>query len=286
MRGETPCSIASAVPRPEEKATGVANLGPARRAVAAFGLPLEGGRLLLRERRLWSLALVSMLLSLGAFVAAIAFVVSYAAEIHSGVTGWIPTIEAAHWITWLWVGPARLAFAVMGALLFLVVAGACLVAATVVAGLLASPFHDLLSLRVERIVTGTGVDDTGSGPLEVLREGGRALGEELRRVAFYLSVVGALAGLGFLIPGAHVVTGPLILGFTILFLPLDYASHALDRRRLSFAGKRRWVGSDLPAMLGFGSAAFLTYLVPGLNFVAMPVLVVGGTLLVLRHPPD
>ncbi len=274
------------MPRPEEKATGVANLGPARRAVAAFGLPLEGGRLLLRERRLWSLALVSMLLSLGAFVAAIAFVVSYAAEIHSGVTGWIPTIEAAHWITWLWVGPARLAFAVMGALLFLVVAGACLVAATVVAGLLASPFHDLLSLRVERIVTGTGVDDTGSGPLEVLREGGRALGEELRRVAFYLSVVGALAGLGFLIPGAHVVTGPLILGFTILFLPLDYASHALDRRRLSFAGKRRWVGSDVPAMLGFGSAAFLTYLVPGLNFVAMPVLVVGGTLLVLRHPPD
>ncbi len=272
--------------RPEGEATGVADLGPVRRAVAAFGLPLEGGRLLLRERRLWSLALVSMLLSLAAFAAAIAFVVSYAAEIHAGVTGWIPTIEVAHWTAWLWVGPAHLAFAVIGALLFLVVAGACLVAATVVAGLLASPFHDVLSLRVERIVTGTGVHDTGSGPLGVLREGGRALREELRRVAFYLSVVGSLAGLGFLIPGAHVVTGPLILGFTILFLPLDYASYALDRRRLSFAGKRRWVGSDIPVMLGFGSAAFLTYLVPGLNFVAMPVLVVGGTLLVLRHAPD
>ena len=227
-----------------------------------------------------------MLLSLAAFAAAIAFVVSYAGEIHAGVTGWMPTIEAAHGYAWLWVGPAQLAFAVIGALLFLVVAGACLVAAYFVAGLLASPFHDALSLRVERIVTGTGVDDTGSGLLGVLREGGRALREELRRVAFYLSVIGTLAGLGFLIPGAHVVTGPLILGFTILFLPLDYASYALDRRRLSFAGKRRWVGSDVPVMLGFGSAAFLTHLVPGLNFVAMPVLVVGGTLLVLRHAPD
>ena len=38
-------------------------------------------------------------------------------------------------------------------------------------------------------------------------------------------------------------------------------------------------------MLGYGSAAFLTCLIPGLNLLAMPVLVVGGTLLALRHPP-
>ena len=55
------------------------------RAVSAFALPLEGGRLLLRERRLWSLALVSMLLSLAAFAAAITFIVRYAGEIHAGV---------------------------------------------------------------------------------------------------------------------------------------------------------------------------------------------------------
>ncbi len=253
------------------------------RAVSAFALPLEGGRLLLRERRLWSLALVSMLLSLAAFAAAITFIVRYAGEIHAGVTEWMPVIEATHWTSWIWVGPVQLAFAAIGAFLFLLVAGACLVAAYFVAGLLASPFHDVLSQRVERIVTAAGGDDAGSGLLETLREGGRALLEELRRVAFYLAVVGLLAGLGFLIPGAQLVTGPLILGFTILFLPLDYASYALDRRRLSFAHKRRWVGSDVPAMLGFGSAAFLTCLVPGLSFVAMPVLVVGGTLLVLHR---
>ena len=47
------------------------------------------------------------------------------------------------------------------------------------------------------------------------------------------------------------------------------------------------IGGDLsivqfPAMVGFGSAAFLTCAVPLANFAAMPVLVVGGTLLALR----
>jgi uncharacterized protein involved in cysteine biosynthesis len=37
-------------------------------------------------------------------------------------------------------------------------------------------------------------------------------------------------------------------------------------------------------MLGFGAAAFGAFLVPGLNLVAMPLLVVSGTLLALRTP--
>ena len=154
------------------------------------------------------------------------------------------------------------------------------------AGLLASPFHDALSLRVERLVTGGVRDETGSGLLGALREGGRAAVEEVRRLAFFLAVVGALVALGLLAPGAQILTGPLIVGFTILFLPLDYASYTLDRRRLSFAEKRHWVMSHAPPMLGFGAAAFLTCLVPLLNFAAMPLLVVGGTLLALRHPPQ
>ena len=53
-----------------------------------------------------------------------------------------------------------------------------------------------------------------------------------------------------------------------------------------FAERRRWLWRRRSATLGFGLAAFLTCLVPGLNFLAMPVLVVAGTLLVLRHGPE
>ena len=50
--------------------------------------------------------------------------------------------------------------------------------------------------------------------------------------------------------------------------------------------RRSWLRAHLPRMLGFGGAAFLTGLVPGLNFLIMPVLVVAGTLLAVRYPPD
>ena len=156
--------------------------GPIASAVSAFRLPFEGGGLLLRERRLWSLALVSLMLSVAAFAVAIGLLVAHAGALHAWVTAWMPVPEAAHWTAWLWVGPARLGLILLELLLFLAVAGVCLVAAYLVASLLASPFHDALSLRAERLVTGGVRDETGSGLLGALREGGRAAVEELRRI--------------------------------------------------------------------------------------------------------
>jgi CysZ protein len=98
-------------------------------------------------------------------------------------------------------------------------------------------------------------------------------------------VVVSLALLGFVIPGAHLVTGPSIVGFAIFFLPLDYASYTLDRRRYSFRQKRTWLMANKPVVVGFGCAAFLICWVPGLNFLAIPLLVVGGTLLAIRNAP-
>jgi CysZ protein len=98
-------------------------------------------------------------------------------------------------------------------------------------------------------------------------------------------VQGAIAVTGLLVPGGQVLAPPAMLLFTLLFLPLDYASYALDRRRLRFRDKRRWILDHRGVMLGFGAAAFVLCLVPVLNLLAMPVLVTAGTLLVLRNPP-
>jgi uncharacterized protein involved in cysteine biosynthesis len=43
--------------------------------------------------------------------------------------------------------------------------------------------------------------------------------------------------------------------------------------------------ANKPAAVGFGGAAFLICWMPGLNFLAMPLLVVGGTLLAIRNAP-
>ena len=87
---------------------------------------------------------------------------------------------------------------------------------------------------------------------------------------------------GVALPGAHLLTSPLLVAITVLFLPLDYAGFALDRRGISFRERRVWLREYLPTMVGFGGVAFVSCLVPGLNLVVMPSLVTAGTLLVLR----
>ena len=145
-------------------------------------------------------------------------------------------------------------------------AGVSLLVSFLVASILASPFLDALALRVEEIETGEVVDRSASGVTGIGADALRAARGELSRVVFFLIVVGILMALGVLIPGAQLITGPLIVGFAIFFLPLDYASYTLDRRCLSFRERRHWLMSNKPTVVGFGSAAFLICALPGLNF--------------------
>jgi CysZ protein len=250
-----------------------------------FQLPFEGGRLLLREKRLWAPAVAPIGFSLLAFAAAASVLVAHAGGLYEWVTLWVPTPEAASWYAWLWVGPAKAALAILGAVVFAVVAGLALLISFLVANVLASPFLDVLASRVELIESGVVEEDAPTGLIGTGADVLRSLREELRRALFFLAVVASLALLGFVIPGAHLVTGPAIVGFAIFFLPLDYASYTLDRRRYSFRQKRTWLMANKPVVVGFGCAAFMICWVPGLNILAIPLLVAGGTLLAIRHAP-
>jgi uncharacterized protein involved in cysteine biosynthesis len=255
-------------------------------ALDGLKLPLEGGRLLLRERSLWAPSTVPIGLSTLAFAVAVSLLTVYAGDLYNFATLWMPLLEADAWYEWLWIGPAKAGLRVIGAVLFAAIAGVSLLAAFLVANILASPFLDVLAYRVEQIESGRVIDQGATGVLGSVTDVMRSLREELRKTFFFLAVVGGLSLFGLLIPGAQILTGPAIIGFAIFFLPLDYASYALDRRHFTFRQKQQWLGSNKPAVVGFGTAAFLTCAVPGLNLVALPLLVVGGTLLALRHQPD
>ncbi len=255
---------------------------PLRNALDGFRLPLEGWRLLRRERSLWPLAVLPVLISMLVLSVAVGGVVAYAAEIHGWATDWTPLLTAERWWEWLWIGPGRALLFLIGLWLFLSIAAACVVAAFLLASLLASPFHDVLASRVERLVAGSVIETGRGGFRGVIMEGLRAALEELKRVAFFVAATLPLVVVGMVVPGAQLITGPLLVGVTVFFLPLDYVSYTLDRRQLSFAEKRSWLSANRPSTVGFGAAAFLACLVPGLNFFAMPVLVVAGTLLAIR----
>jgi len=246
----------------------------------------EALRLLRRHRSLWSLALVPSLLC-GAFLVGAALALyANAGAVMDLVGGWLPVFEASTWYAWLWVGPLKLLFGIVRLLLFALASALVLLAAWLLAGLAGAPFLDVLSARVERVRTGSTYELPGSGgPAGILREAGRAFRGELARVGFLGGLWAAISLAGLLLPGGQLLVAPALGAVSIYFLPLEYAGFALDRRGLGFGEKRAWLRRHRAVTVGFGAAAFGSCLVPLLNLVMIPVLVVAGTLLVLSLPP-
>jgi len=245
----------------------------------------EGIAILRAHRSLWGLATIPVLFAFCFVGLAVMLFTTHLEWIHGFWAGWLPVVEASEWWTWIWIGPAKALLWLAGWLAVVLAFGLALVAALLVANLAAAPFLDLLSQRVESIVLGGAGEGEGSGFGALVSEVMRSFAAELGRVGFLTAVWVLLSGVGFVVPGAHLLTGPLLVAVTIVFLPLDYAGFALDRRRVSFRDRRQWLGANLQTVVGFGGVAFLACLVPGLNLLMMPALVTAGTLLVLRTRP-
>lgn len=200
-------------------------------------------------------------------------------------TGLAPVFEASRWWAWLWVGPANALGFLLGWIGVLVAVAGAFALAFLLAAVAASPFLDALSRRVERVLTGR-VEEAGDGSArDFFRDALRVVLDEARRTFFFLGVQAAIVLAGVLLPGGALLAPPLLTLFVMLFLPLDFAAYTLDRRRVPFAARRSWVRMHAPMMVGFGATGFVISLLPGINFLAMPIFVVAGTMLALRVPP-
>jgi CysZ protein len=257
-----------------------------RGVVGGVRLLFSGMRLLFSQPRLWALASVPLALSMVAVFGAGFAIHSNAGAIHEFLTAWLPAFEVTAWYTWIWMGPARLIAWLMGGLLFAMFVAASLLLSLLVSNVLSAPFLDALSLRTEAIESGEALPESDGGLRALLSETRRSMANELQRALFFIGVWLLIALGGVLIPGGAILAPPLLMAFTAIFLPLDYAGYSLDRRHVSFAGRRNWIRANLATMIGFGGAALAISLVPGLNFLLLPTLVIAGTLLALRCPPD
>ncbi|HIF92120.1 MAG TPA: hypothetical protein EYQ60_03215 [Myxococcales bacterium] len=267
-----------------ERAADVADVTHASGIHLGVGLVGEGVAFLRRERSLWPLALVPALFATLLVGLAVSLFWVRIEMIHEAWVSMLPVLEAVRWWSWIWVGPGRAILWLIGWIGVAVGFALVLVVALLTANLLSAPFLDQLSIRVERI-------EQADNPQESLEAGNfisetlRSFAAELQRLLFMMSVWASLGLIGFIIPGAHFVTAPMLIAVTILLLPLDYAGFALDRRGIPYRDRRRWLRENMSTMTGFGGVAFLACLVPGLNLLVMPGFVTAGTLLVLRNPP-
>ncbi len=142
-----------------------------------------------------------------------------------------------------------------------------------IGGVIAAPFNDVLSEKVESIRMGT-----PEPPFSLKKTVGDALfamGQELRRVVLLLLVYAVLLPL-HLVP----VFGTVIwawLGF--LILALDQLDIPLTRNRYRLTDRIGAVKQNVLVSTGFGAACAALLWVPLLNFLCLPAAVVGGTLL-------
>jgi CysZ protein len=240
----------------------------------------RGFALLRAQPSLWPWALLPFLLNLAAFGLAIWAFAANLDALAGPIERALDPGEPSAWWGWAWAGPLLLLAVLTRWILLAALGVAIYFLFTVLGGVIAAPFLDVLSERVERIVAGEPAG-SGGGFADFVSGAVRSIVEEGKRTAFFLVVQFGIL-LFALVPGLQPVAAVASLVFTALFLPLDYTAYALDRRRVSFRARRRWIGAHRAEMLGFGTFGLALFFVPGLSFLCLPWLVTSGTLLVLE----
>jgi CysZ protein len=169
-----------------------------------------------------------------------------------------------------------------GLALLLTSTAVLVVSFTVIAQIIGQPFYERISDRIEHQL---GAVPAGADA-PWWRSFPRASLESALLLALTLACTAPLFVLGlFPVLGQTVVPvlQALVAGF---FLAVELLAIPLERRGLRLAGRLRFVWRHRAQTLGFGVTAFLLFLVPLMNVLAMPGAVVGATLLVRRLSGD
>ncbi len=154
---------------------------------------------------------------------------------------------------------------------------------TVVGNLIAGPFNDALSERVEGLMGGHAPPSRGLR--EQLRGLGRTALEEVKRVLFFLA--GSLVLLLWnLVPGVGQILYAVTTSvWTLLFLALEFGDYYLMRHWIRFRARWSHIWAHRWASLGFGAGASVLLMIPLVNLLLIPCAVTGATLLWLRLAP-
>lgn len=242
------------------------------RAVDGVKAPIRGADFLLRHPTLMRYAMAPFLLSVLILSFFLWISVSYLLlPFHDKLVAWL---HLAGWLKLvlevvLW--PAAL-------LLYLILASFGFVA---IANLLAGPFNERLSLRTEELQTGKSESEV-MGLREALKQFGRSLAMEAKKIGFFLLIQLLLLSI-WVVPVvgwmAHAVLAGLV---TVWFLATEYLDYPMERRKMGYRTRLLFAWSHRYEILGFGAGIGAWLMIPVLGFTALPVSVVGGTLLYLR----
>ncbi|MCB9778848.1 MAG: EI24 domain-containing protein [Alphaproteobacteria bacterium] len=230
-----------------------------------FRYPFRGFRYLVANPDLWGWVAVPAAINLALFV--VTLISSWLiAPRMLGVVWTRPEEGLLLFAWWLTAWLIRLALmGIMGLGVYLA------------AGVLSAPFNEIISERVEQRELG---DAAEPFTMQVfLRDTGVSIIHSLGALSIYAAIMAPLLVIN-LVPGVgsaiYMVVSWAVSGF---FLAREMTDGVTSRRRMSFMAKFRIVRQHLALMEGFGVATNMLLWIPLVNFLCMPVSVIGGTLL-------
>lgn len=145
---------------------------------------------------------------------------------------------------------------------------------SIIANFLAAPFNALLADRVERKLRGS--SSVSNSDDSILANIGKTLGSEVKKVLYMLKWMPVLL-LITVIPGLNIIAPFAWLIYGAWMYSLQYADYPMGNHDLFMKDELIILRKNRGHALGFGAATTLITIIPGLNFLAMPVAVSGAT---------
>lgn len=227
---------------------------------------LRGGRLFIRYPRLLKLVLIPLFINVAVFSLAIYFGLQFFQDF---VQDLLPQGDA-----WYWLVVYYALWATAG-LLTLVLVFFCF---TVVGNLIASPFNELLSERIEGIL----LPEAESTPFSLkffFRDMLRIWLVELKKLSFFAAAMLMLLLLNLLPIVGNLLYGVLSILLTLFFLAWEYFAFVHERKSRDYKYQRQFLMQRKPLVFGFASGVLLMLAVPFVQLICIPVAVAGATLL-------
>lgn len=234
---------------------------PLRSLAYGFSLPYKALRLIASKRSLLVLSIIPIGLTLLLYLLVIHRTqIWLGSQFHTHLVAW--GLSSTGWVTWLLEAVAKLILILIGILAF-----------TFMSSIVASPFSDLLAEQAERYST----PPLPRVPHAPFRERIRLIWIDLVKT-LAATVMGLIALLVSWVPALNIIG--LVLAF--LLISFQYLSYPQTRRGWKLSRGSFFVLKHFFLCLGFGFSISILFSVPFLSSFALPLAVVGGTLLFAR----
>lgn len=187
----------------------------------------------------------------------------------ASLPGWLSWLES--FINWALSGLKWL----LGIIWFALFVFLFSIFGSLAANLIASPFNGLLCESIDK-----NINQFEAKPISTLKLITHSVLREIHKWLYYLPrliMIGLLCFILYFIPVANIISTGILYLFGAWMLAFQYLDFAADNRSIKVKELNKRIKKHKMLSYGFGITVFSLTLVPGVNFIILPVATIAAT---------